>query len=339
MRLRIQGYILNSTDVTNRYMTIELEKITGDYASWKHRIVVSPKDRGLVYDRYQDVNPGTYPVYLGLTVYYPDVYWDVKVVIKDSATNATLFEKTTRIGNWEDYQHLGNVNVYGPGEKVTLTLLVGTGGSVKVYLPDRTETKTPGTYYYEVTKGSSVTLEAIPGSGYYFDGWYDGADRLVSGSKTLSFCIMSSGTYKAMFKSSTTPPPEQYVLTLNVGPNGKVTVGNTSYTNTSVQLTYGAGATVQLTIEAYDGYQIDSININGQNVQPSSATKHQTTLTMNTNHTVDVTFKGKEKTFDPSEVIREMMVKMMPTMIYMMGMMMMMQMMVGMMQAMAGAFA
>jgi len=131
--VRIQGYIISTTDVTNRYMTIELKEISADWDEWEHRILLTKGTTGLVYDRMENVEPGKYPVYLGITVLYSNVYWEVNIKITRVDTGATLFEKKISIGDWTTVKHVGDVDV---PKGLNVTTDGGGGGGGGGGIPD-----------------------------------------------------------------------------------------------------------------------------------------------------------------------------------------------------------
>jgi hypothetical protein len=94
---------------------------------------------------------------------------------------------------------------------------------------------------------------------------------------------------EARFKSSSTPPSGSYILTYNVGPNGTLYIDGESYRNTSGQKTYSSGATVNLEVKPVSGYQVNKFTVDGVALKVTS-----TTITMDTNHTVDVSFTEAE---------------------------------------------
>jgi hypothetical protein len=112
--VRIQGYSVATTDTTNRYMTIELQRITVVYSNWPHKIILNKGATGLVYDRYENVDPGSYPVWLGITAYAGT--WDIRVVITDSNGNK-LMDTTVHVPN-EYPIHVGDITV-GQGPTTT----------------------------------------------------------------------------------------------------------------------------------------------------------------------------------------------------------------------------
>jgi hypothetical protein len=325
------------------FITVELEPITDDANTWKHKVLIPGQlqDGGLVLSRRQDVANGTYPVYCGIVVAYGcsiDLVFDVNIY--DDATGNRLFNATFTLPKYvhNKVQNLGTVRVNPQLGTVVLYLTVGSGGNVKIYFPDRTETKTPGEYTFSVGIGTWITLEAQPYSGYYFDGYYEAGTKIWS-SAQFPICMLMNRNIEARFKVSSSPPSGSYILTYNVGPNGTLYIGNEAYRNTSGQKTYSSGATVSLRVVPDSGYQVNKFTVDGVALKVTS-----TTITMDMNHTVDVSFTETEKGgggggFDPSEIVKQMMEKMVPPMITMMGMMMIMQMMAGMMQSMAGAMA
>jgi hypothetical protein len=301
--------------------------------------------------RKQDVDPGTYPVYVGMKLTnYAYVYMDFDINIYDDATNKRLFNATFTMPVYQNVktQAVGQLTVTSTGttpstppSNVTLTLTVGSGGKVTVTLPDgRSETKTSGTYTYTVQSGSWITLDAIPNTGYYFNGYYEGGSR-ISSSTRLYIQVSQDRSIEARFKTSSTPPSGSYILTYNVGPNGTLYVDSESYTNTSGQKTYSSGTTVRLEAKPDSGYRVDRFTVDGAAVGSTS-----TTITMDANHSVDVSFAKLETTTtttDVGEVINRIMNSMLPPMMSMMGMMMtmsiIMSIMTGMMQSLAGAIA
>jgi len=326
--------------------TVELEPITEDVSTWKHWFMLPTQlQQGKpVVSRKQDVSSGTYPVYCGITLAYAiavELGFDIKIY--DDASNKLLFSSTFYLPQWQKIkvQQVGTLNVNPPAGTVTLYLTVGSNGTVKVYLPDRIETKTPGSYTYSVSSGAWITLEAIPNTGYYFDGYYELGVKIYSSSKFM-ICMLMNRNIEARFAASQSPPSGNYILTYNVGSNGTLYIDGVAYRNTSGQKTYSSGATVKLEVKPDTGYQVDRFAVDGVVLKVTS-----TTITMDTNHSVDASFTKAETggggttttTYDPSQTIKDMMEKMVPPMINMMGMMMMMQMMVSMMSSIAQSFA
>jgi hypothetical protein len=295
--------------------------------------------------RKQDVDPGIYPVYCGIKITgarFIDLWFDIKIY--NDVANEQIFYSQFYLPIYQDVktQLVGQFQVKPPSDStqgsITLTLTVGNNGRVTVTLPDRSETRTPGTYTYTVQSGVWVTLEATPNTGYYFDGYYEAGSRISSSTK-LNIQILENRSIEAKFKVSSTPPSGYYTLTYNVGPNGTLYIANEAYRNTSGQKTYPAGTQVDISVKPDQGYEIESITIDGS-PQPTTL-PYVTTITMNENHSVDVSFRKAEKppTADIGEMIRQMMEKMLPPMMQMMGLAMVLNMMTGMMSAMAGAFA
>lgn len=352
--LRIEMAPLDNYDLSNNsgYATVELTSIYNDPSTWPHKVILTSfLEKGKAFlSRKQDVEPGTYPVYVGMKLTnYSFVYMDFSINIYDDATNKRLFNATFTMPTYQNVktQAVGQLTVTPSGGggtapgTVNITIIITSGGRVTVWLPDGTkETKTPGTYTYTVQSDAWLTFDALPDTGYYFQGYYDREDgRLIASSTRL---YMSSGydrTIEARFAASTTPPPGYYVLTYNVGPNGTLYIGNEAYRNTSGQKTYPAGSQVDIRVEPDRGYEIDRIMMDGSPLP--TATPFTYTITMSGNVTVDVSFKKAEAppVTDVSEIIRQMMNSMLPPMMSMMGIMMIMSIMMGMIQSLAGAMA
>jgi hypothetical protein len=301
--------------------------------------------------RKQDVEPGTYPVYVGMKlINYAFVYMDFDINIYDDAANKRIFNATFTMPVYQNVktQCVGQITVLPSGGgttpgNVNITIIISSGGRVTVWLPDGTkETKTPGTYTYTVQSDAWLTFDALPDTGYYFDGYYDHEDgRLIASSTRLYISSSYDITIEARFKASSTPPPGYYVLTYNVGPNGTLYIDGESYRNTSGQKTYSSGATVKLEAKPDEGYRVDALIIDGTPTGSTSAT-----ITMDRDHSVSVTFVKADKTdtiTDISEIVKQMMNSMLPPMMSMIGMMMtmsiIMSMMTGMVQSLAGAMA
>jgi hypothetical protein len=350
--LRIEMVPQDNYDLSNNsgYATVELTSITSDINTWPHKVVLpSQLTKGRAFlSRRQDVANGTYPVFCGikLTRYcFVELWFDVNIY--DDTANKRLFNASFVLPTYQSVktQCVGQLTLIPSGttpSNVTLTLTVGSNGSVKVMLPDRSETKTPGTYTYTVQSGTWIILEALPNTGYYFDGYYEAGTKIWS-STCLEGMLLADRSIEARFARSSSPPPNNYILTYNVGPNGTLYIGSESYSNTSGQKTYTAGAQVDIRVEPDQGYEIDKVTIDGS-PQPTTL-PYATTITMNANHSVDVSFRKAEKppTTDVGEIIRQMMNSMLPPMMTMMGMMMimsiMMSMMTSMMQSLAGTMA
>jgi hypothetical protein len=115
VKIRVQVTVISTTDITNRYLTVELQEITIDYTRWQHKLVVNKGATGLVYDQTRDVAEGTYPVWVGITAYVGS--WTLKVTVL-SASGQKLLETQTTIGS-EFVRNLGNITVTGDGGVTT----------------------------------------------------------------------------------------------------------------------------------------------------------------------------------------------------------------------------
>jgi len=345
--VRIEMIPLDNYDLSRNqgYATVELTPITDDPNTWPHKIILPAQmTKGQpILSRKQDVDPGIYPVYAGIKLAnycFFELLFDT--VIYDDVANKRLFSTQFSLPVYENVrtQQLGQLEVSPPSGNVTLTLTVGSNGKVVVVLPDRSETRTPGTYTYTIQSGTWVTLEATPNTGYYFDGYYEAGSR-VSGSTKLNIQILENRSIEAKFKASSTPPSGYYILTYNVGPNGTLYIDGEPYRDTSGQKVYPAGTQVSIRAEPDQGYEIYTIKIDGV-PEPTAPSSYKTTITMNANYAIDASFTKAgttATTTDVGEMIRRMMETMMPPMIQMMGMMMMVNMIAGIVSALAGALA
>jgi hypothetical protein len=207
----------------------------------------------------------------------------------------------------------------------TLSLYVGIGGKVYVTIGGVTTSYMgPDFSTFTYPGGTQIVLNAIPSTDYSFKGWYDNSEK-VSSSTTIYVTLNQDMTRKALFEAQTLPPTGNYVLTINVGQNGKLYVDGTPYTNINQQLTYASGTVVTLEVKPDEGFLVDVFTIDDH---PVSSNK--TTVTMNANHTVNVSFLENNLIADGEppgipEIITKMMNTMMRAMIPVMGVMMMVQ--------------
>jgi hypothetical protein len=219
-----------------------------------------------------------------------------------------------------------------PTPSVALTLDVRTGGTVRLTVGTTTTTYSPGVHTLDYPQGTYIQLEATPASGYMFEGWYRGG-TLITASRTYNFNLTTNTNLTARFTAVTPPPPGVYTLTLNIGTGGKLLVNNVEYRG-SHQLTFPSGATVTLKAVPDNGYIISSFTVDGSAVSGST-----TTITMNTNRQVNVSFITQQQTptnqgglSEMDRVIEDFMNRIMPPMMNIMMMMAMIQMMVELMQ-------
>ncbi|MEM4497779.1 MAG: hypothetical protein QW692_03015 [Nitrososphaerota archaeon] len=340
VRIRRQVRIVSTTDTWARYLTLCLTPITNDYNTWPNRTTIYSYDVGkLVYDVEQDVSPGTYPVYLGIT--NDTGTWTVDVYIKDSTTGAILFKKEGYLKReattYGRAVYLGDVTIGSPPSTTTkLTVKCGSGGNVTLTAGGSQYTISSGqTRTFEYNYCPFVTLTASPLSGYVFDRWLrDGS--FYGAATTIQLLVDRDTTFEAVFKPVSSPPSGYYNLTYNVGSGGKLVINGVSYTGSGV-LTFASGTSLTIKAVPDSGYEIDQFIVAGSAVVGTD-TK---TITLNSDTSVSVSFKKTTTTSIniPWEQINETFSKMMNTMVSMSMMMAMMQMMIGMMQAMAAGVA
>jgi len=110
----------------------------------------------------------------------------------------------------------------------------------------------PGTYIYD--EDAVITVTAIPGSGFYFVEWIDGANHYLV--NPISVVMSSDKSLVAVFQPIVVPP-KQYTLTISCGFGGHVIPAAGSYT-------YSEGSTVQVVAIPDPGYEFTEWQENGQ---------------------------------------------------------------------------
>ncbi|MCR4898633.1 MAG: InlB B-repeat-containing protein [Acholeplasmatales bacterium] len=131
----------------------------------------------------------------------------------------------------------------------------------------------------EFDEGASVTLTANKNSGFEFDGWYNG-DEKISSSSSYTFNINSNLVLTAKWITSSIPDTKYTLTTINDNSNA----GNiTSYTNQE----FNSGASVTLTAEAdFDyGYTFNGWYNGDEKISSSSS------YTFNINSNLTLTAK------------------------------------------------
>lgn len=99
----------------------------------------------------------------------------------------------------------------------TLTLVVGTNGSVRCPYFNNYGLTTPGIYYASVDSGKIVPFEAIYDTNCKFVKWTDASNTTIETALNHSETMTSDKTVKAVFREK-----YQYPFTLNVGTGGTV---------------------------------------------------------------------------------------------------------------------
>ena len=144
----------------------------------------------------------------------------------------------------------------------TLTIGTTTGG---------TTNPTPGSYTY--IQGTSVTVTALPSTGYQFDHWVlDGANYTTN---PITVTMNQNHTLTAYF---TALPPPQYTLTIQTSTGGTTNPTPGSYT-------YAQNTNVPVTGIPTTGYNFNHWTLDG-----TQYTSNPITVLMNTNHTLTAYF-------------------------------------------------
>ena len=162
-------------------------------------------------------------------------------------------------------QYTTTLNV--PCPYTTITLIVGSGGSVVVSGNVSGTYTGPTTTTINVPVGSEVTFTAAPGSGYVFSQWLVNGSSISANPITLT--INGPTTIEAVFGQAV-PPTTTIPLTVYFSstPATGVAVQYSAYVNgelaTTVSAVTGPGGSVELTIPTPSPGQPVTINVTVQ---------------------------------------------------------------------------
>jgi len=146
----------------------------------------------------------------------------------------------------------------------TLDITAQTGG---------TTNPAPGSYQY--AEGTSVSIQALPNSGYLFDHWLlDGASYTTN---PISVAMNTNHTITAYF---TALPPPQYTLTIQTSTGGTTNPTPGSYI-------YIQGSSVSVQALPSSDYNFDHWLLDG-----ATRTENPITLIMNQNHSLTAYFRA-----------------------------------------------
>ena len=129
--------------------------------------------------------------------------------------------------------------------------------------------------------GENVTLTATANTGYNFVNWTEGGE-VVSSEATLTFVATANRTLVANFEETT---PVTYTITATAGNGGTITPDGT--------VTVVEGENQTFVIRPNEGYQVESISIDGEELVITTVITDSMVYTFNNvteNHTINVTF-------------------------------------------------
>ena len=166
--------------------------------------------------------------------------------------------------------------------------------TIKIPVAKYTVTVTNGSGTGQYAQGETVTITAgAAPSGQQFKEW-----EVVSGTITLASSTSETTTFtmpaeavsvKANYEAI---PVTGYTITATAGANGSITP--------SGAVGVAAGGSQTFTISPSSGYVIDTLKVDGLEV---TATTSYTFSDVNTDHTIEVTFKQESQTPDVPDVI------------------------------------
>jgi hypothetical protein len=133
---------------------------------------------------------------------YYNIYGNQRSDSNNWKSHSFTFTPTTNMTTYfvvGSFNHQGEANFFVDNvylakatDLVTVTTVAGDGGSVSGNV--------------KTFKGDLVTVNALPSSGYEFDGWYNALNQKLSGDLNYSFEINDNIELTAKFKVSTTNP-------------------------------------------------------------------------------------------------------------------------------------
>ena len=174
------------------------------------------------------------------------------VLSKLTVKNVTTKEAITVSGSGDTY------TFKMPASKVTVSAEFKKSYSVSISSVSNGEVTADLT---KAAKGQTVTLTVTPNSGYELDELtVNDGDVTVSGSgSTYTFKMPAAkATVKATFKAVA---PTTYTITVDTAENGTVTANKTSA---------AAGETITLTVSPAEGYELDTLTVNGTAISGTS---------------------------------------------------------------------
>lgn len=166
----------------------------------------------------------------------------------------------------------------GPSSNYTISATAGTGGSIS---PSGN---------VSVSSGSSKTFSFTPNSGYELDTLSVDGNIVETAGNSYTFSnVTSNHTISVTFKNA--GESTNYIISASAGPGGKISPpGNVSV---------AAGGSRTFTVTADEGYEVDSVTVNGNKVTLSN--NSYTFSNVNADQSISVTFKEVSTEPIPSE--------------------------------------
>ncbi len=192
-----------------------------------------------------------------------------------NAGDSVTLTATAKTGYVFDGWYVGDDKVEGAGATYTFTATANATYVAKfkaqytVTVSSEATAKGTVTGGGEYVEGTSVTLTATPNSGYVFDGWYVGDDKVEDAGTTYTFTATANATYVAKFKA-------QYTVGVSSEDTNKGTVTGNG--------TYVEGTSVTLTAEAKTGYRFLGWYKDGASTAISTSATYTVTAEANANY-------------------------------------------------------
>ena len=153
-----------------------------------------------------------------------------------------------------------------PGTRDQCAVKVIATGAGKVHLGDVTNAVSDTTKVYKVDEGASVTLTAIPDDGWRISHVFVGHDEVMAQVKDGQYTFESVDDNVTVSVTFEKIPIQYCALRITAGGEGSVACDSIEVRNAANAFKVEKGNAVQLVVTPDEGWQIQSVTINGNEV-------------------------------------------------------------------------
>lgn len=153
-----------------------------------------------------------------------------------------------------------------PGTRDQCAVKVIATGAGKVHLGDVTNAVSDTTKVYKVDEGASVTLTAIPDNGWRISHVFVGHDEVMAQVKDGQYTFESVDDNVTVSVTFEKIPIQYCALRITAGGEGSVACDSIEVRNAANAFKVEKGNAVQLVVTPDEGWQIQSVTINGNEV-------------------------------------------------------------------------